>query len=177
MEIDFFNSSNKTVLISIDTQPCVKFEPHNRLSLTCDKNENPVINVQVDDASHIEKGKYVLEIQTKYSLHNLNENVSFNIAREKVRISADVYFERLFLNSNKNINYTECHCIHDEESIKKIYNKKQKTYLWLVSPIEDFTGIFFLLLIIGIFLFKRIGVINTVLYYCCSYIFLVFCLG
>jgi len=78
------------------------------------------------------------------------------------------------VDNNNDTNYTECHCVPDEESIKKIYNKKQKTYLWLVSPIENFTGILLGLIVLGFFLFKHIGIINTVLYYCCSYIFLVF---
>ena len=174
MKIDFLNSSDKTVIICIDSQQSKKIEPHNKISLFCEQKEETVINVQVDEESHIQKGKYVLEIKTKYSLYNLKENVTFNIAREKIRISADVYFERLFLNSDEDINYTECHCIYDEESIKRIYNKKQKTYLWLVSPIEDFTGILLALIVLGVFLFKRIGVINTILYFCGSYLFLVF---
>lgn len=174
MEVCFLNSTDKTVIITIDSRQTKKIEPHNKISLFCEQKEETVFDVQVDEESHIQKGKYVLEIKTKYILNNLKENVSFNIAREKIRISADVYFERLFLNSDMDINFTECHCIHDEEAIKRIYNKKQKINLWLVSPAADFTGIFLALIVLGLFLFKHIGAVNTVLYYCFSYIFLVF---
>ena len=171
MNIEFFNNSNKTVLVSIASKSFTKIEPHNRIFMSCE--ETKFISVKVCEPSHIEKGKYVLSIETKYCFDNLNENVIFTITREKIRVGADVYFERLFIIPDKDICFIEEFSVPDAEEMKKLFKKKRRKQILLIRPLEYFTGLVLISLVLFFFALKRIGLIYTILCYMCVYIFMV----
>lgn len=172
MAINIYNASNKSILVCVGLDNYVRIEPHSNSSLFCSQKEEVNISVKLDEKSHIEKGKFVLLIQTKYCFTDSFDSMSFSVAREKIRVGPDMYFERLFLVPEEPLCYKEFYDVPDEKEAKKLFNKKRRNY-FLIRPLEYFTGVVLIILIVGLFLIKRIGLINIILYCFLAYVLLI----
>lgn len=173
MNIELINDSTKAIFVSIPPKSFEKIEPYNKIFMSCDE-ETIIISVKGCEPSRIEKDKFVLSIETKYCFDNLDKNVVFSITREKIRVGADMYFERLFVNSDINISFYEDFIVSDAEEMKNLFEKKRLKQMLLIRPLEYFTGLVIISFVLFLFVLKRIGLIYTILCYICAYGFMVF---
>lgn len=173
MNIKFLNNCSHTVIIKIQPETLIKIPPCRFVSVENNKSNKLMLSIRCDGTSYAKEGKYFLSLQSNYSFDNVNDGETFKITREKVCVGPEVYYERLFLIAEKSICLSESHFVIDSEKIKKSFNKSRIIRFLFISPLECLTGLFLALLAIGILLLFNLGWKIAIIYFPCSYSFLI----
>lgn len=173
--IKFFNNCSRTILLIINSETKLTILPYQSNSVAVNASDLLEILVRQEDESCLKKSfiksRYFLTIETKYVYENVCEEVCFEMCREKVRISGDAYYERIFLTSKTIFPIAEKNFVSNKEEIKKTYRKNFIYYSLLVSPFEHLTGLCIAFLIVGIVLTYKLGWVPAIIYFMCAYLF------
>jgi hypothetical protein len=172
MNINFLNNCGYVVIVNIESGESVEIQPYCSISITCAKADKLNILVKRNITSQVRKGKYTLMLETKYTFTNVTDGEIFKITREKVRVNLNVYYDRLFLTSEKSVYLSESYNVIDNEKIKKSFDKSQLIHFLFIEPLEYLTGLFIALLVLGIVLSYIFGWIFAIIYFLSAYIFL-----
>ena len=173
MQITFYNDCDYVVNLSVECESIIIMQPRDKAVVNCEKNDIHVC-VKRNSVSYKKKNKYTLVLETQYQFVNVHNNDLFRITYGKERIEGNVYYDRLFLDSDNAMCTMELHNVLGDEEIKKKYNKSQKRYRLFISPFENLTGLVILLTILGIILGNKLGGIFLIIYVPVAYIFLLF---
>ena len=94
---------------------------------------------------------YNLILESKYVFCNVSDDIDLSITREKIRVSLNVSYERVFVNTSRGCIASETTSVKDENNIKKRYERDRFCEL-LYGPLEHFPGLSLVMFIVGIFL-------------------------
>lgn len=163
MQITFYNECKYIVHLSIESQDIIQIQPHGMVVVNCEKNDS-VICINRNILSFKEKNKYILVLATKYKVTNIQDNDIFRITHEKVHIGLNVYYDKLFLNSETTRCTMEGNNVLGEDEIKKKFHKSRIKSRLSASFFEaPASTIFFIIL--GIILGCEFGWNLAVIYF------------
>lgn len=170
MVLYFNNTCNSNATVNINDVSFI-LTPHTQKSFMCSNETNINIIVCPQKQSTVKGDVYNLILQSNYIFQNVTRDIEFFITREKIRVSLNVSYERLFLNS-PNVNFViEETCVTDEKRIKKKYANSKIIEL-VYGPLEYYPSLSILFLIAGIILACLIDWKLIFLFYPCAYAFL-----
>lgn len=153
MKITVFNDSEYILYVSLQQKEKIKIEPYNTIFIECENTEKIFIRVWRDATSYKEKNKYVLVLQTQYSIINYNAGDVIKITCEKRRIGiSNVYYDWLLLYNETAICRMEQNNVLGAIEIKKKFRNSRIRYKLLISPLENMTGLVIASVLIDILL-------------------------
>lgn len=171
MEIFLKNDCGYIVYVSLESGENIEINPHSTVSIQCQKNNN-FICIKQGLVSFKKNKKYTLVLETQYRVININNNDVFRITRKKVRVRGNVYYDRLFLDTETAICSMEKNNVLGAEEIKKKFNKSRIRYMLFISPFEHLTGLVIISILLGIVLGYNLDWKSAIIYFLFSYIFL-----
>lgn len=171
MNIIFLNKCKYTVCLNVDENKTINIKPNDKVNVRLNNKDKISVLIRQNNKSYKKGNKYNLVIETQYELKNIIANEIFKIKCEKTQIDINVYYERLFLKTEKAICCKEVNNINDKEEIMRIYKKSRIKYFLFISPIENMTGLTILSFLIGIFMIYKygwiLGFISFIIAYTC----------
>lgn len=173
MQITFYNECDYVVHLYIESKDIIIIQPHDKAVMKTIKSGIKVC-IKRNIISYKKKNKYNLVLEVQYQLINVHDNDIFRITHRKDKIEGNVYYDRLFLNSDNAICAKEVYSVLGAEEIKKKFNKAKKKYRFLISPFENLTGLTILLIMFGIILGSKLGGKFMIFYFPAIYLFLIF---
>lgn len=174
MQIYLINQNHYPVVIELKNKEMILLDAfqNKKIEIFEDVFE---ITLKHSYESYIPKNSTILHlvINSKYRIANIHNGEKFYISREKMRISFDVYYDRLFLSTRKALITDEAHIISSEEKIRKYVKKRVTINRFLIAPFEQSTGLLIIGIIIGCVLSYFIGLKFAILYFPVLHLFLV----
>ncbi len=167
----FKNKCSQEVAILVNDIYKLDILPNNTEALDIDEFEKLEIKIRQKKDSLFFK-KYRLTIETKYTLIENSNEISFDIKREIIRVTADSYYEKIILDNPYVTISNERNCICDLEKIKSIYKKRNAIYSFFISPFEHMTGLCIVLIVLSFILFYKIGWKVASVSFVLSYLFI-----
>lgn len=165
------NTCGAFVEVCINNTLNILMKPHGNNSITCDSTDDIIISVRPRKKSKFKGGIYNLILESKYVFCNTSENIELFIAREKIRVSLNVSYERMFLSSPKSDPVSEVTRVTDEDRMKKRFSRSRIAEL-MWGPLENLTSGSIVLFVAGIVLAYFVNWKLIFLYYPCAYAFL-----
>ncbi len=171
MEINFFNNCNYVVEIFLDSKERInKIQPYGYITILGGENREITFSIHRDKKSYKNKGKYIIEINTQYSIANYNEGEVIRISCEKDQINHNIYFERLYLEINAVTIMPDSYSVFGEKDIISIFNKSWRADFFVFYPLMCLiskSG--FLLIAFGIYLLFTYGIDISLIYFLIIY--------
>lgn len=172
MKLKFYNDCEYVLLLSMESGDIIKIQPHSMVTIKCEKNDSHIC-IKRNILSFKKKNKYTLVLETQYKVTNIHDNDIFRITREKVCVEGNVYYDKLFLNSETARCIMEINNVLGGQEIKKKFQKSRIRYKLFISPFECLTEFAVLLIILGIILGYKFGWKLVVIYFPIAYLFLI----
>lgn len=174
--LTFYNNCSRTIMLSVNEGDEIAILPKQTISMLIDTYDILKVHMRQKNKSNLQKKafqkSYHLTLLTKYEFP-FNKDLCFNLTREIHRISGNVYYEKIVLNSNYEIPIRETNYVCEKENIKRIYKKRFTLYLVFMSPFEHLTGLCILLAILGVILWFKWSWKVSIIYLISAYIFLI----
>lgn len=148
MNIKVFNETEYIVNLGLESGQIIKIRPHSLATINVTKNDI-LIDIRRDIVSFKKKNKYILVLETKYKVTNIQNNETFRIIHEKIHAGANVYYDRLLMSTKTAICLMESNNILGAEGIKNRFNKSRRKYMFLIRPFENFPDLTILLILLG----------------------------
>ncbi len=152
--INFINNYHDIVFVSVNNGGFVDIQPNSKLTVTCAERSEMQIVVKLCGDSHLPKKSksYVLKLESSYLFCNVFDGEIFIINREKIRISSNAYYDRLFVNSANAIVKSHKNAVMQENEIKTHYRKCRLVDTFLIGPFFEQMILSFELVVLGIVL-------------------------
>ena len=174
MQIYFINQNHYPVVIEIKNKEIILLDAFQNKEIEIFDNITE-ITLKHCYESYIPKNTTILHlaINSKYRITNIHNGEKLYISREKMRISLDVCYDRLFLSTQEALITEESHSISSEEKIRNYISKRKAINRFLIAPIEQSTLFFVFGILVGVALTFFLGWMFAVIYFPALYLFLV----
>lgn len=169
MVICFKNLCASIIDTCINNTQSFTIKPYEIKTVVCENLKNMAISICLRKESSAKGSIYNLVLESQYIFYAEGENIEFSITREKIRVSLNVSYERVFIDSVQTHLVSETTKVKNETDIKRRYNRDQFRKL-LYGPLEHFPGLCIIVCIIGILLAWLIDWRLIFAYYPCAYI-------
>lgn len=149
MHIQVFNECEYIVKLSLESGQTLKIGPKKSAIINCTQNDIH-ISIGRDIESFKKRSKYILVLETKYKVINIQNNEIFRITHEKTKVGINVYYDRLLMCAEKASCLIESNNVVGAAKIKNVFNKSRRKYIFLISPFESGTELAIFLILLGI---------------------------
>ena len=173
MYINFVNLCSQNVIVNIHSGECIKIPQKHTVRLQYKNSDEIKISVRCEKSSYVKKSKYNFVIKTTYIFQNEYDDIILEITREKVRVENYIYYDRLFLATDKYTLLPESYAVCEQEVLKKYFRNSQMLDAFILAPIFTGTKLFFALLLFGIVFTRYFGWKFAMFYFPISYLFVV----
>jgi hypothetical protein len=102
----------------------IKILPYSMVVVNCEKNDIDIC-IKRNISSFKKRNKYTLVLENQYKVTDIHNNDIFRITHKKVCVEGNVYYDKLFLNSETARCTMEINNVLGEEEIKKKFHKSQ----------------------------------------------------
>lgn len=164
MNIYINNHCRYDIIIKIDSGETVLVYPQEVKPIARNNIDRIKILVRRNSKSAKKKNVYNLIIATEYVFSGVSDGTVFNVFGEKADVDFNACYDRLFLRVKDIMKISEKHKIMDEEEIKNVFRKSQKSdktfdlFLNSIGPLIIF-------IIIGLFLTAKFGMKFAIIYF------------
>lgn len=139
MNLIFFNICNYVVDICL-MERIYKVWPQRYISIQIGNISEINFSIHREMRSYKIQRKYVIEIDTQYSIFNYKEGEIIAINCEKDKIDLNIYFERLYLTSDAAVIMPRSYKVFGEKEIKRAFNREWLKDLLVFEPLMNLIG-------------------------------------
>lgn len=175
MTIIFHNSCKYSVILNVNTESPIVLESNEKKAITQSDLSSIKVFIRRNCNSKKEASMYYLILGVEYIFSNVSDGEMFVITREKIQISLNTFYDRLFLAPTNACCSSSTYKIMGEKEIKRIYKKTLRSDSFFEMTL-DLIGLIIILLLVGIVLLFAYGW-KVAIIFCFIALLFVFALG